>query len=162
MNKKLIAAWCAACCLCIFNGLKAQQLVTNAGGYDVNNVSLAWSIGQVAVDTYSNSGFILTQGFHQSSLTITAIDEPLADFIRIRVYPNPTHSQLIISSEDVNKGMSDYTILMYNMQGSMVLRRAGSLDIMTIDMKGYAPSVYLLKVISSDNTPLQTFHIVKQ
>ena len=157
-----MVALCAACCLGILNDLKAQELVTNAGGQaETANASLGWSIGQIVTETYSVSGFTLTQGFHQSTIMVTAIDSPIGGDHQFIVYPNPTQSFLLITSDDPHVNMSDDTILVYDMQGHLVLRREGIPDIMTIDMKDYSPSVYLLKVVSSDNPSPQTFHIIK-
>jgi len=162
MNKKLIAALCATCCLSILNFIQAQELVTNAGGYVTNtNTSLGWSVGQVVINTFTTSGAILTQGFHQADLIITSIDKPVSDTYQLKVYPNPTNSLLLIRSDNPIVSLSDYEILIYDMQGQLVLRQKGALDMITIDMMSYAPSVYLLKVVSSDNIIIQTFHIIK-
>ena len=156
-----MVALCAACCLGILNDLKAQELVSNAGGQaETANASLGWSIGQIVTETFSTSGYVLTQGFHQSTIMVTAIGSPLSDWL-FTVYPNPTQSFLLIRSDDPQINMGDYTMLVYDMQGHLVLRRKGVADIMTIDMKDYSPSVYLLKIISSDNSTTQTFHIIK-
>ncbi|NND93864.1 MAG: T9SS type A sorting domain-containing protein [Flavobacteriales bacterium] len=44
-----------------------RQVFSSNGGYATNgNLSLEWTLGEIAVKTYTNGNLIVTQGFHQS------------------------------------------------------------------------------------------------
>lgn len=45
-----------------------REVIGSAGTFAISNYgSMAWTIGEVTIDTYSNNDFFLTQGFHQPS-----------------------------------------------------------------------------------------------
>lgn len=76
-----------------------QQVVSSAGGFDVsgdNSISLSWTLGELVITTVeSGSGdLILTQGFQQSKMSVTAIDVNRALGVEVTIYPNPT-SELV-------------------------------------------------------------------
>ena len=54
--------------------INAQEVVS-AGGGDFTNSSLSvsWTIGEPITETYSVGSNILTQGFHQSKLSVIGI-----------------------------------------------------------------------------------------
>lgn len=54
----------------------SPEVVSSAGDYYENgNVSLSWTLGEIATETYTNGNVILTQGFQQPfGITIHGID----------------------------------------------------------------------------------------
>ena len=85
----------------------AQQLtpfvISTSGGFSSNGSGmLSFTTGEMsAVETYSSSSHILTQGFQQAWDFSTAINEhPLTGF-SFEIYPNPTggYVQLVSKSE---------------------------------------------------------------
>jgi len=54
----------------------SPEVVSSAGDYYENaNVSLSWTLGEIATETYTNGNIILTQGFQQPyGITIHGID----------------------------------------------------------------------------------------
>ncbi len=61
----------------------SPEVTTSAGDYYYNgNISLSWSLGEIATETYSNGNVILTQGFQQPvSVTIQGINLDLLVFL---------------------------------------------------------------------------------
>lgn len=59
----------------------SQEVKSCAGGFFTNNTfMLSWTTGEVIIDTYSASNFILTQGFHQPSEINTVVVEDVVEF----------------------------------------------------------------------------------
>ena len=61
----------------------SPEVVASAGDYfEGINASLSWTLGEIATETYSNGGIILTQGFQQPvSVTIHGINLDLLVFL---------------------------------------------------------------------------------
>ncbi len=60
-----------------------RDVIANSGDYyEGTNVSLSWTVGEIATETYSNGSYILTQGFQQPiGIIITGIDLDLIAFL---------------------------------------------------------------------------------
>ena len=93
-------------------GLHAQtnfpELVSSSGNHFENSsFQMDWSIGEIAIETYAQGSFTLTQGLHQNTYTVTAINDlPLFD-VNITAYPNPASDFITIeNSEDLQKELA--------------------------------------------------------
>ncbi|OGM08838.1 hypothetical protein A2Z67_02415 [Candidatus Woesebacteria bacterium RBG_13_36_22] len=140
--------------------LKAQNIVSTAGDHFKNNTAqLSWTVGEVTIETLSGTSNILTQGFHQTNLIATAINEILDLGFEIKAYPNPTQDYLILKiSKDKLNGMQ---YKLYDMQGKLLHHKLIEESETEISFKDLVPSTYLIKVIEM-NKELKTFMIVKQ
>lgn len=60
----------------IYSQSVSPEVISSAGDYyEGANVSLSWTLGEIATETYSNGNVILTQGFQQPfGITIHGID----------------------------------------------------------------------------------------
>lgn len=72
-----------------------QQVISSSGAYDVsddNSISLSWTLGELVITTVESSSgdLILTQGFQQSKMSVTAIRENTDLGVKVLIYPNPT------------------------------------------------------------------------
>jgi hypothetical protein len=146
--------------LLLFCKSRAQEVISSTGAtYSSANLQLSWTVGEPMVETFTAGGAILTQGFHQSKLVITAIDPiPLAG-IELEVYPNPTSGEVNIK---VNKGnISKLRFFLYTSQGEQILQQEFSGQNEPINMQLLAPGYYMLKIARDKDTPVQTFKIVK-
>jgi len=95
----------------------SPEVIASAGEhFDNGTTQLSWTLGEVVIDTYDNGTNILTQGFHQTQLTVTSIEETLAD-IRLNMYPNPTSEFLNI---DLGNNESDIDLQLFDMSGKLV------------------------------------------
>jgi len=93
------------------------QVIASAGEhFDNGTTQLSWTLGEVMIDTYDNGTNILTQGFHQTELTVTSVEETLAN-IRLNMYPNPTSELLNI---DLGNNESDINLQLFDMSGKLV------------------------------------------
>ena len=74
----------------------AQQDIVSTQGdsYSNSNNTIDFTIGEPVIETVSDGTNDVTQGFHQTQLTITSVKDYETDFI-LNVFPNPT-AQLLI------------------------------------------------------------------
>lgn len=137
--------------------VKSQSLdrhtIGTAGAYNEDtNAALSWTIGETMIETFANSSHTLTQGFHQGSLSVTALINQPAFGVDINVYPNPVQSRLTIEA-DVQG--AEYRIV--NMQGKVVKTGNISETALQIDLSDLSNGNYLLKIDG-----LNTHIIIKQ
>jgi len=79
--------------------VSSQEVVSSAGETQtIPGIEISWTIGEPVIETVSSGSSVLTQGFHQTKLTVTTIDELLFSDLELKVYPNPTSEFVIISS----------------------------------------------------------------
>jgi hypothetical protein len=158
--KKLTVFFLVMPLLLLFCKSRAQEVISSTGATQSSaNLQLSWTIGEPMVETFSAGGTILTQGFHQSKLVITAIDPiPQAGF-EFEVYPNPTLGEVNIR---LNKGSnSKLRLFIYTSQGELILQQEFSSQTERINMQLLAPGYYMLKIVFDTDIPVQTFKIVK-
>jgi hypothetical protein len=140
--------------------LQAQQVLSSAGASATGvGVQLSWTIGEPVIETFTGTTAILTQGFHQSRLTVTAIDPTLFPELDLSVYPNPvsTSLQLQISGDR----QLNLTYRLYNIEGKAILSKEIENFPEVIKMELFSSGTYLLKVFRDGTTPLKTFKVIK-
>ena len=146
--------------LCLFSKTKAQEIVASSGSHFANSEKqISWTLGEPVVTTLSNENSTLTQGFHQSKLIVTAINEVSVPGFNIIAYPNPTSDILKVEVKNISGQDLIYTL--YSPDGRMLVQKQMESDISEIPMYNYVSATYFLKV-SSSNTVLKTFKIVKR
>ena len=75
-----------------------------------------YTLGEIVVETQTNSTTILTQGFHQGVLNVNTSVVNID--IKTKVYPNPTTNFIIIELEkNVNA-----ELLVYDINGKLVIK----------------------------------------
>lgn len=137
-----------------------QNVIASAGEHFENgNVQLDWTLGEVMIDTYDNGTNILTQGFHQTELTVTAIEETLAD-ISMNLYPNPTSEYLNI---DLGNNDKDINLQLFDMTGKLIhqARINAYQNRYVLPMNAVATGKYLVQMQTEDGKMNTTHQVVK-
>jgi hypothetical protein len=136
------------------------SVIGSAGDYFTSaNGSLAWTLGEVITETFTDGTKILTQGFHQPlAYIITGIPE---EGTELAVYPNPTRDWLTIKTSV----SGDYHIELSNLQGQKVIDQTAN-DIVgsyqhKIDMNGLTRAVYMLRITNTRTGKTSTHKILK-
>lgn len=141
--------------------VKSQEVISSGGTYvKANGIALSWTLGEMVTETLSNGTFKLTQGFQQSKLGTTAVDNILIPGLSLTVYPNPISAILNIR---IDKG--DYSQLQYSLltiDGKILLNNKITKDLTPIDMQAYRAGNYLLKISKKNGDPVKTVKIVKE
>lgn len=161
MKKK----WNILICLCLLLVMAHAQIqltptvLTNSGGSSESGALIQeWTLGEIMVETFSNSNLQLGQGFHQGYPDVGdfAYEAPGLT-IDIQVLPNPVSFQLSIftdAQEPLDFQMMDLTgrvVLQQNISGSEAI----------IDVSALPGALYFLRVLNQKGLLLKTFRILK-
>jgi len=84
---------------------KEREVTATAGDYAITpSYQISWTVGDVAVNTIQTGNLIVTEGFQQNDINITAISE--IEFSgEISLFPNPVNDMLnfeVRSEEDMD------------------------------------------------------------
>lgn len=152
-------------CFGLTSVLSAQSIATSviaAQGQVFSSAShrLAFTTGEAMTETFQNSGTVLTQGFHQPKLVVTALTEPLADLVDISYWPNPTrdilHVKLPESSQEPQK------LELFDLRGKFLQQkevRPG--ETLEIDLTTYTAGIYFLRPTSPLSSQSASYKIQK-
>jgi len=150
-------------------GLKAQltlapTVLASAGGYsESGNISLSWTLGELAVTSLSGGDLILTQGFQQPYSLGTGISGPTTMLLDIIAFPNPVERELYLKFNIEDPG--DFVIEITDVSGRiMSIKQYRNLmpgEQLPVEMQSYPQGLYLFKVCSPDRTMLRVFRISK-
>jgi len=137
----------------------AQTVVSaNGGTATAAGIEVSWTIGEPITETVTDGTTTLTQGFQQSKLTVTAINDIQITGVEIKVYPNPTSDYVTVH---FSKMMEKPTYLLFDLSGRLIEQKNIESTDAKIDMTGYAGGSYILK-LNSGQQPLQSFKIIKR
>ena len=131
-----------------------------------DQITLDWTMGEIAVETFPTAGGMLTQGFHQPLLILPSnyvelFPRPGAPGFTVKINPNPVRALLYISlksfdNRKVNINLSDVNgKFLYNTSTNT---KEGYV---IIDMQQYASGIYLLFITNPLNSSIYTYKIVK-
>ncbi|MEQ9229442.1 MAG: T9SS type A sorting domain-containing protein [Cyclobacteriaceae bacterium] len=137
--------------------VSAQDVISSSGNHHENSSAMiSYTVGETVILTGTSSENILTQGFHQTKLTVTGIELPLG--LDIRVYPNPTSDRIIVEfNDDIEAQLS-----LYDISGRLVEHRpiAKHQRRVEFDLSNESAGNYLLNIKDASNN-LNTYRIVK-
>ena len=135
-------------------GANAQSIepavVASSGTHFSNGTTqVSWTIGEPVIATYDNGSNILTQGFHQTLLTVTGIRETEALLEGVTVYPNPADYLLNVKFE-VNQ--SNVSAMLFDAAGRMITSEqieSGTTQ-HQLDLTGLSNGTYLLRLMTDE------------
>ena len=137
----------------------SPELVSSAGD-SFNNTSyqLDWSVGECLTATHSSGSYVLTQGLHQSSYNITAVED-LRSEIEMTVSPNPTSDLVSLKVESLQVESMQYTIT--DLSGKVLANGEILSTLQTLNFTNYSAGTYLISV-SQNNQLIKSFQIIKK
>ena len=141
-----------------------DQSVISSSGDTLKSDSyiLQYTIGEVVIETFSENGKILSQGFHQPDDIIISIHE-LAEFgNEIVVYPNPTADEIQLAFQLSQPEKVEVTLL--EITGTQLKNNLHTIfsESITVDIRDYPSGQYLLVVTSLEKQKRQAYKIIKQ
>jgi hypothetical protein len=141
-------------------GINAQQVISATGVSGSNATgSISSTVGELVIDTKTAGSTTITQGFHQSKLTITSVNELKNSGISVNIAPNPTHDFVTIKIE--NTLPKKLRFILYDINGKPIKDGNFMNHEANINFITYNPGTYLLKIFN-ENTLIKTTKIVKQ
>lgn len=160
MNKKLLFLFSG---MLLWGSVVISQTIQNSviastgASTSSGNVKMDYTLGEVVVETFSAGGNTLTQGFHQTNLTLVAIENPEL-FTEISIYPNPAQELVNI---DIPKNYGQMDISLYDASGKLLTNRTNAIGSFTFDVSTLATGMYYLQVVNPQNNKVKTFKLVK-
>ena len=141
-----------------FTSLASAQTLINTGGeYCSNNTTeVYFSIGEVFIETSTNTTNAITAGFNQPTINITPTNIRFEN-VKINVFPNPTSNILRISTNSNTK----YCVKISSAAGVSVKSLTFSENESQIDVSDISPGVYVIE-ISDITGASNSYRIVKQ
>ena len=154
-QRKLLTILMSFWCMIVF--AQPQEVVSSAGGaFENNSGSISFTLGECITSTFSSSGIILTQGFHQPKLVIID-NQPIRPLdIEIVAYPNPAKEFVILKIEK----SQEFSYVLCDMMGRIIEKKEIVSTETEIDFKTLEPSTYILKVFKNKED-VRTFKIIK-
>ena len=135
----------------------AQEVISTQGeSFSNASISLDWTIGETVVETFSDSSYQLTQGFHQPQLIITAIED-IKDAFSIKIFPNPTKAFIHLNLE---RPEDHFVYQLYDINGKLLKENVINDSQVIIQMGEFSSGSYFL-VVKHKKEKLGTYKIQK-
>ena len=139
---------------------QVQSVIASSGGHiNGQNVFVSFTIGEPVIQTLKKPDMTVTQGFHQSTLTVTTIDILEELSVSIEAYPNPVTDELKLVVDKELLPEASYSLV--DMWGGLVTQDMLEGSITKVSFQSLVPAVYFLKV-NQGITTIKTFKIVKK
>ena len=156
--------------ICLATSAGAQSLspsvISSAGDSDhTDDITLEWTIGELAVATYYADGRMLTEGFHQPLLNVEKIFPPgndEQDEIVVTIAPNPVKYTLGVEIVDPQKRLLE--LQLFDAQGRLVehTKMDAQTQNLEFDMSNFASGFYVLRIIDpTSQTLLEAYKVAK-
>ena len=138
--------------------MQAQEVVSTGGDhYESPELQFSWTIGEPVIETFASTAYGLTQGFHQSKLTVTPVFS-LFENTNITAYPNPTSDIVFIkfTGNDFIYSKAE----LYSLDGKLLRINDLNSDINQVNCKELPNGEYILRVKQKEQV-LRSFKVVK-
>jgi hypothetical protein len=137
--------------------VSAQEVVSTQGDtYSNASGSIAFTIGEVVINTGTNGTNDLTQGFHQTNWNFLGVEDHAPSYEAI-IFPNPTEDVLNIRTS----AFENVTYTLYDAQGKLIMQNTLSAEQTPIQVSQLAPGSYSL-TLNNQTQNLKTFKLIKQ
>lgn len=138
---------------------KSQNVFGSVGGEgQAGSMNVQYTVGETSVTTVENDSTLLTQGFHQPNLTVTALE---AAFLpgTLTVFPNPTAGVINVQFADIP--LENIVIVLFDLAGKQLLTAQANADRWQADLSDWAGGYYLLRVTDTVTKQSNSFKIFK-
>ena len=160
MKKSLLVPvlwWTLSCC---YGQSLSPEVVAGSGkAFTSTEAQLSWTLGEAVTATFiGGDSAVLTQGFHQTNLIITSVED-LAAQIELRVYPNPVRDALQVRWEVLSEAL---TLELLDIQGRPLQMARPGLQSTShqLVLSSYPSGTYLLR-IRTERQLIKTYQILK-
>lgn len=141
------------------SGLFAQSGAVGSGGDATNSSgSISFSLGQIDYAAAANGTGAINAGIQQPyEVFVSSVDAALRNAI-IDVFPNPTEDFINLRIDALQNGMH---FRLSDLNGRILSTAEITSQLRSVDMKEFAPAVYLLQIFDAENN-VKTFKIIKK
>ncbi len=138
--------------------IKKSSIDSGGASETTGNITLIYTIGEVAVQEQTNGNIHISEGFisvdsHQS----LGIDDGFNPLQNVNVFPNPTSEFLVVNLEK----LGDYELFLFDLNGQKLASYPliNQKDLQ-IDFQAYSVGTYFLVIKNKDQN--SSFKIIKQ
>jgi hypothetical protein len=132
---------------------------TSGGNFTGSTYSISYTLGEPVISTLAGTNLLVTQGFHQPRLIVTALGEIMGLSVNIKAYPNPATDFVHLETSGNLSPGSLYQL--YSLNGSLIAEKQIDALLTEISFQSLISSTYILKVIQHSQT-IKTFKIIKK
>lgn len=142
----------------------SPTVIASAGNYaETDNISISWTLGEVAVSTLQQGDIILTQGFQQPYTSGTGITNDPINW-QITAYPIPAtdhiNLQFDIPAEE------DFFIEIQDITGKIIsqlqYKQVYPGDVIPVEVSSYTSGVYFFRISTLDRDQVRIISVQKQ
>ena len=154
----------------LFSQTLSPEVISSAGEYtESDDITLAWTLGEVGIQTFYADDGMFTEGFHQPIVVLqraevdvvvpSNIHSPLE--VEIEVMPNPVRSKLNVLVEADGSERVYATLL--DVTGKPVATRVIDplISSVQIDVRDLPVGLYLLRFTDEEGRLIETFKVSK-
>ena len=134
--------------------LDQQVIGTSGRQYVTASARVAFTIGEPLTATLTGQDGIITQGFHQGTITVTSVREELPA-AALSVHPNPAVDRLVVTSSTEGAQWHLHTL-----DGKAVMHGTLQQGRNEIDVTALAQATYMLTVVAH-NHKTNAYRIIK-
>jgi hypothetical protein len=139
-----------------------NEVISPSGNYfKSDNYSMSWTLGECVTETFSSAQNMLTQGFQQSSYTITAINQLTTAGITVNAFPNPVTDYITVQVKKEDGSPKEYSIELFDLLGKLLISKKQKDNSYQFDMSAYRKGTYFSRVSNLEKTTIQNFKILK-
>ncbi|MEM7040479.1 MAG: T9SS type A sorting domain-containing protein [Bacteroidota bacterium] len=144
------------------SGLHAQNqsldVLGNAGGHGAQaDAQLSWTLGELSIATLNDPQASLTQGFHQTSMLVTALDNAFPTEWEVTAYPNPVSDVLHVRWNETQQPVN---LRLTNLSGQLLYQNTVEGDPETkFQVNHYPQGIYFLEVVDEHGDRGKTFKV---
>lgn len=137
--------------------VNAQQVISTQGNsYSNASHTIDYTIGETVTATVSNGSNDLTQGFHQTNVVITNVEDLDANIL-VNIFPNPTSDFVNLSVEK----FEGLTLQIYDAAGKLVEQTELSQSLTSFKVSHYSNGTYLLTLTHKKDKKVKAYKIIK-
>ena len=135
-----------------------REVISSSGDFFSNGSGqISVTIGEPITETFVGSNNSLTQGYQQSKITVSGLNEVDMDY-EMSVFPNPTTESITLQIDEIKEGLSFHIM---GIEGKFVTEQIITSTSTKIDASQLSRGIYVLKVLEKGRL-IKSFKIMKQ
>jgi hypothetical protein len=154
-NKLILIIVFGLCSFLVQSQTLSPTVISSSGGFYSNGSGmLSFTVAEMTmVETFTQPGNILTQGFQQPEDYVTGIVETPDVSGNTLIYPNPTNGSFVLSY--MNNDNSETTIRLYNLAGQIVMEKqvlqSAGLNTVNFDISSFSQGMYIMELTTNNS-----------
>jgi hypothetical protein len=149
--------WTAASNLTFAQSVSTDLISSSGESFSEAGYQLDWSVGECVTATFSNTDYMLMQGFHQGTWIITAVRDFKKEML-VSVFPNPTSDFINLKFENPYSDKMQYVIT--DISGTVIGKNNINTSVQSINVSNLTAGTYFL-TISENSKLIKSYKIIK-